>query len=146
MNNHHPLILVVSTDDYQSKLVRRSLELAGYRIERAALGRSVLEKIYQVKPALVLLDWQLPDLSGLAVLRMIRADVRASRLPLILIGPQMSESDRIIALETGADICLAESFQERVIAARVRALLRRVACQEVERGQKEIMARPENGS
>jgi len=127
MNNRHKTILVVCADEYQTMHIRRSLELAGYPTEGTAQGRSVLEMIYQVKPALVLLDWQLPDLSGLAVLRMIRTDIRASSIPIILIGSQMSESDRILALETGADICLAESFQERVIAARVRALLRRLA-------------------
>lgn len=114
--------------------------MLAYQTKGAALGREVVEKIHQVKPALVVLDWLLPDLSGLAVLRMIRADESACGVPLILMGSQMSESDRIIALEVGADICLAESYQERVIAARVRALLRRITTQENGRRKNEFMA------
>ena len=141
----HPTILVVCADEYQSRVVRHSLEIAGYRTELAALGGLVLEKIDQAKPVLVLLDWKLPDLSGLAILRLIRSDLRAARIPIILIGSQTSESDRIIALEAGADICLAESFQEKVIVARVRALLRRVSASESESGKKEFTARLEGG-
>jgi two-component system phosphate regulon response regulator PhoB len=140
-----PTILVVCADEYQTRVVRLSLETAGYQTEGAVLDREVLSKISQVKPAMILLDWQLPNLSGLVVLRMIRADGRAAGVPLILMGSQMNENDRIIALETGADICLAESFQERVIVARVRALLRRVAAQENELGKREVTARLEGG-
>jgi two-component system phosphate regulon response regulator PhoB len=140
----HPTILVVCADEYQARVVRHCLESAGYRTEGAGLGNQVLEKISQVRPALVLLDWQMPDLSGLAILRLIRADVRAAGIPVILMGSQMNEKDRIMALETGADICLAESFQERVIVARVRALLRRVAAQQRERGRQAATARLES--
>lgn len=118
-------ILLISADPYHARLIQNCLAEAGYRVLTSESGERALEIIRIKKPGLVVLDWKLPDLSGLAIIRIIRADERMPKLPIILVGGQMRDEDRLIALETGADLCLAETFQPKVFIARARALLRR---------------------
>jgi two-component system phosphate regulon response regulator PhoB len=121
----HRTILLVSADPYYSRPIQNCLVEAGYQVLTSERGGRALEIMRIKKPGLVVLDWKLPDLSGLAIIRIIRADERMSKLPIILVGRQLRDEDRLISLETGADLCLAETFQPKVFIARVRALLRR---------------------
>jgi two-component system phosphate regulon response regulator PhoB len=92
-------------------------------------GARALSAIHHQKPGLVLLDWRLPDLSSLALIRMIRADEQAARVPLVLVGglnDGMGVEERLAGFDTGADLCLEEPIQPREFVARLRALLRRV--------------------
>lgn len=118
-------ILVVSPNTDQSNLICASLEKAGYRVVVTSLGHSALGKIHNLRPDLVFLDWRLPDLSGLALIRSIRSDEWAADLPVIVHGLDMCEEDLMMSLEAGADVCLREPFHPEVFVARVRALLRR---------------------
>ena len=118
-------ILLVSADLYHAHPIQNCLAEAGFRVLTSELGERALDIIRLKKPGLVVLDWKLPDLSGLAIIRVIRSDERISKLPIVLVGGQMRDEDRLIAFETGADLCLAETFQPKVFIARVRALLRR---------------------
>jgi DNA-binding response OmpR family regulator len=78
------------------------------------------------------LDWKLADLSGLAVTRMIRSDSneQVSNLPIVLLGSEMSENDRIRGLETGADLCLNSTSPPAIFISHLRSLLRRVGTQQ----------------
>ena len=118
-------ILVVSPDHEQCKSISDFLEGAGYEVLTANLGYTALEMIRDRKPDLMLLEWKLPDLSGLAVIRIIRSDKQISNLLIILEGMDMKEEDVMLGLEVGADLCLKEPFHPKVIVARIRALLRR---------------------
>jgi DNA-binding response OmpR family regulator len=118
-------ILVVSPNGDQSSMICESLEKAGYRVVVAGLGQNAVDAIHNFTPDLACLEWRLPDLSSLALIRMIRADEWAPDLPIIIHGMDMGDEDFLMGLEAGADFCLREPFHPGVFIARVRALLRR---------------------
>lgn len=121
-----PLVLVASPDPTQLKTICDCLKIAGYRVQSAGGGKSALEILQTQRPALVVLDHNLPDLDCLALIREMRAKNGGGRMRIILLGRDMKPEDHILSLEAGADLCLVEPFQPRVFVARVRALLRRV--------------------
>ena len=118
-------ILVASADPYRSKAMRDCLVNAGYQVNIRDSGLDVLRVIRQVKPILAVLEWNLPELSGLELTRMLRAGEQTSRIPIILMGPGLSDENRLLGYEAGADICMTGSFTPKVFVARVHALLRR---------------------
>jgi PleD family two-component response regulator len=119
------IIMVISSRQDHCKLISDCLEQAGYQVRIAHLGYTALDMLRHEKPDLMLLDWKLPDLSGLAVIRSVRSDRQNANLLIILEGMDMKEEDVMLGLEVGADMCLKEPFHPKVIVARIRALLRR---------------------
>ena len=91
-------------------------------VESAELG---LKKIATLKPSLILLDIQLPNMDGLEACRRIRQDPRAKNIPIILVSVQSSDVHKIIGLESGADDFVAKPFNPAELLARVNAVLRR---------------------
>ena len=122
-------VLIVSGDELRSAALRDCLDQAGFGVQIVDSGTIALEKIRKEKPCLVLLDYELPDLSGLAVIRSIRSDDTVCGIPLIMLDNETSVQDRLLGYETGADICLSEALPPRVFLGLVRALLRRVYSQ-----------------
>jgi len=118
-------IVLVSADVSATKPVRRCLEEAGYKVLHSNLGGNALWIIQTERPALIILDWGLPDVNSLAILRAIRAEEQTANIPVILLGAKMHEEDVLLGLEIGADLCLVEVFHPQVFVARVRSLLRR---------------------
>jgi len=119
-------ILLFSADNSLVQSVSGCLKDAGFKVIRTAQGIGALDTIEEEKPALVILDHDLPGFSSLAIIRALRAEGRNNgRLPVVLMGASMREEDVLIGLEIGADLCLAESFHPQVFVARVRSLLRR---------------------
>ncbi len=119
-------ILLFSADNSLIQPVTGCLKEAGYKVILSQQGIGALDTIQKEKPALVILDHDLPGLNSLAIIRALRADGgNNGRLPVILMGANMREEDVLIGLEIGADLCLAESFHPQVFMARVRSLLRR---------------------
>ena len=92
---------------------------------RFATGREGLEGILDSPPDLVLLDLNLPDLDGLGVCREIRGTSAVSDLPIIILTARVTESDRILGLDLGADDYITKPFSLRELKSRIRALLRR---------------------
>lgn len=121
-----PLILFVSANHAQARLFRVHLRQAGYELFQIAQGENILAALKQVNPQLAFVDWDLPDLSALAVTRAVRMDPGYARLPIIICGREISSENKILALEAGADLCLDGVVLPSELAARVRALLRRV--------------------
>jgi two-component system phosphate regulon response regulator PhoB len=119
-------VLIISADEDRARLIRAYLSGAGYKVEISRSGENAFVTLLTAIPSLVLLDWRLPDLSSLAVLRRLRAAEKTAMLPLILMGSGMSDEDRLVGLETGADLCLEEPFHPKEFLARVHALMRRV--------------------
>jgi DNA-binding response OmpR family regulator len=115
-------ILVVDDDLELSSLIGYALRQAGYMVVEAADGIAALEAFERESPALVILDVNLPRLSGLEVCRRIRA---ASRVPVMMLTVRSAEEDQVQALDLGADDYLTKPFSPRTLLARVRALLRR---------------------
>lgn len=115
-------ILVVDDARELAQVIARELEAAGYRVLRAADGQSALDLVARQEPDLLVLDWMLPGLSGLDVLRELR---RSRATPVLMLTARGEEADRVIGLELGADDYLPKPFGMRELVARVRALLRR---------------------
>ena len=118
-------ILVVDDDRQIVRLVRQYLEQAGYAVLTAYNGEQALAQLYSQRPALLLLDLGLPDRDGWELTRVIRADERVAKIPIIMLTARIDETDRIIGLELGADDYVPKPFNAREVVARVRALLRR---------------------
>lgn len=107
-------------------LVRRELEAQGYTVRQAADGQAGLDLFVAFTPDLVLLDWMLPKIDGLTVLRRIRqATGPKSNVPVLMLTARGEETDRVIGLEVGADDYLTKPFGMRELVARIHALLRR---------------------
>ena len=116
------ILLVEDTSDL-AHVIRRELEASGYQIVQAGDGLSALRLHEKEAPDLVILDWMLPQLDGLEVLRRIR---RTSAVPVLMLTARGEETDRVVGLEVGADDYLTKPFSMRELVARVHALLRRV--------------------
>ncbi len=117
-----PLILLVEDALDLAQVIRRELEAVGYRVVHAADGPAALQRHAEQEPDLIILDWMLPGLDGLEVLRRVR---QKSAVPVLMLTARSEEVDRVIGLEVGADDYLTKPFGMRELLARVHALLRR---------------------
>ncbi|HLH60596.1 MAG TPA: response regulator transcription factor [Ktedonobacteraceae bacterium] len=115
-------ILLVEDAHELAQVIIRELETNGYRILHASDGLAGLQLHAQERPALVILDWMLPKLDGLEVLRRMR---QVAPTPVLMLTARGEETDRVVGLELGADDYLTKPFSMRELVARVRALLRR---------------------
>ncbi len=115
-------ILVVDDEETVRDTVAYQLEQDGHRVVTAADGREALERFRAEKPDLVLLDLMLPELSGIEVTRILRAE---SDVPILMLTARSSEIDKVVGLELGADDYVTKPFSLRELQARVRAMLRR---------------------
>ncbi len=120
------ILLIASSDPTWLRFNRYHLEMTGFRVVEAGTGKSVFSTLQFSRPHLLLLDCNLSDLHPLALTRAIRANDMYNAFPIMLSGRGMSMEDRLQALEAGADVCLDEEALPGEIAARIRALLRRV--------------------
>jgi DNA-binding response OmpR family regulator len=116
-------ILLVEDAADLAQVIQRELEAFDYQVLVARDGVEALEIHARHTPDLVILDWMLPRLDGLEVLRRIRRD---AAVPILMLTARGEEADRVIGLEVGADDYLTKPFSMRELLARVRALLRRI--------------------
>jgi DNA-binding response OmpR family regulator len=116
-------LLFIEDDDSVRLALRLALEDEGYDVVEAADGRSGFEAFQRQEPDLVLLDLRLPDISGFAVCRQIRA---SSIVPIIIVTAQTDTYDLVAGLEAGADDYVTKPVVPKELAARIRASLRRV--------------------
>jgi len=115
-------ILVVDDETTLRETLVEALESEGYRAIPAADGRQALARFRADRPDLVLLDLMLPELSGVEVCRILRAE---SAVPIIMLTAKDSEVDKVVGLELGADDYVTKPFSLRELTARIRAIFRR---------------------
>ena len=115
-------ILLVEDELELARLVVREFEAAGYEARHALDGPAALQSFADSPPDLVVLDWMLPGMDGLEVLRRLR---QSSAVPVLMLTARAEEVDRVIGLELGADDYLTKPFSPRELLARIRAVLRR---------------------
>ena len=115
-------ILVVDDETTLRETLVEALEMEGYRAVPAADGRAALEPFRAERPDLVLLDLMLPELSGVEVCRILRAE---SAVPIIMLTAKDAEVDKVVGLELGADDYVTKPFSLRELTARIRAIFRR---------------------
>ncbi|HWL90757.1 MAG TPA: response regulator transcription factor [Actinomycetota bacterium] len=116
-------ILVIEDEGSLADTIRYGLEREGFKVTVVADGRTALERFRADRPALVILDLMLPELSGLDVCRAIRAE---SDAPIVIVTAKDEEADKVAGLELGADDYVTKPFSVRELVSRVRAHLRRV--------------------
>jgi DNA-binding response OmpR family regulator len=118
-------IFAVEDDSDISRLVRHHLEAAGYGVRTFSASAGVVAEAEKQAPSLFLLDIMLPGGDGLELCRRIRQTSSLAMTPVIFLTAKISESDRVIGLELGADDYIAKPFSPRELVARIRAVLRR---------------------
>jgi two-component system phosphate regulon response regulator PhoB len=118
-------IFSVEDDADISRLMRHQLESAGYGVRTFAATAGVIAEAEKQAPALFLLDIMLPGGDGLELCRRIRQTSSLAMVPVIFVTAKVSESDKVIGLELGADDYIPKPFSPRELVARVRAVLRR---------------------
>jgi len=126
-----PTILIVEDDRRIAALIAKNLESAGFACRHAYDGDTALREFAHAEPALVVLDLMLPGVGGLEITRHIR---RESAVPILMLTARSSEGDKVLGFEVGADDYLTKPFSTLELVARVRALLRRAAPHEQEKG------------
>ena len=121
-----PQVLVVEDDEALATLLQYNLEKEGFGVEVATDGEEALVMAGERAPDLVLLDWMLPKVSGVEVCRRLRQRAETKNVPIIMLTARGEESDRVRGLDTGADDYLTKPFSMTELAARMRAVLRRI--------------------
>ncbi len=121
-----PHLLVVEDEDALSALLQYNLDKEGYQVTVAADGEEALVLIDETPPDLIVLDWMLPKVSGVEVCRRLRARPETRNMPIIMLTARGEETDRIRGLDTGADDYIVKPFSMSELAARIRAVLRRI--------------------
>jgi DNA-binding response OmpR family regulator len=115
-------ILIVEDAAELAEVIRRELAACGYTVTILGSGLDAVAEIIRCPPELIILDWMLPGIDGIEVLRRTRPH---SAVPVLMLTARSEEADRVIGLEMGADDYLSKPFSMRELVARVRALLRR---------------------
>lgn len=118
-------VLVVEDEEALSQLLSYNLGKEGYDVAVSSDGDEVLLAIEEEKPDLVLLDWMLPNVSGVEICRQLRAQTETRDIPVIMLTARGEEEDRIRGLELGADDYVTKPFSMSELVARMRAVLRR---------------------
>ena len=122
-------ILLVEDEPAIQELIAVNLEHAGHHVIRAKDAEGALGIVRNALPDLLLIDWMLPGMSGVALARQMRQEDRTKTIPIILLTARGAESDKVAGLEAGADDYVTKPFSPRELLARIKAVLRRRAPQ-----------------
>jgi adenylate cyclase len=117
-------ILIVDDEPFNLDLLEQELQDQGYEMERASDGVEALEKIPSFLPDVILLDYMMPRMNGLEVLKRLRADESHKAIPVILLTAKATQEDKVQGLDAGADDYVTKPFDAFELLARVRAMLR----------------------
>jgi two-component system phosphate regulon response regulator PhoB len=118
-------ILIVEDERPIREMIAFSLKRAGFLVQEAEDSRGARSLLADQRPDLMLVDWMLPDMSGLELTRLIKRDVETRELPIIMLTARAGEADKIAGLEGGADDYVTKPFSPRELLARIQAVLRR---------------------
>lgn len=118
-------ISVVEDEKPIATLIQYNLEKEGYKVHIFETGEEGFEHIKKNLPDLVILDWMLPDLSGIDICKQIKKETKLKSIPVIMLTAKSEESDKIRGFETGADDYVTKPFSTKELVLRVQALLKR---------------------
>ncbi|MEY3791411.1 MAG: hypothetical protein RI960_1826 [Pseudomonadota bacterium] len=125
-------ILLVEDEMPIVELMSFALRSAGWEVDSVQNTADAWNYLQQKRPQVILLDWMLPDQSGLRLLARIRSDRNFSTLPVIMVTAKGMEEDKIAGLDQGADDYITKPFSPRELVARIKALIRRKAPEHAE--------------
>ena len=120
-----PLILIVEDEPPLVEVIKYNFESAGFRTTVASDGNEALFQAEELLPELIILDWMLPERSGIEVCRELRKRKSTKTTPIIMLTARSEEIDKVKGLENGADDYIIKPFSPKELIARSRALLRR---------------------
>jgi len=126
-------VVIVEDDEDIAESIRYNLEREGFRSRIAATGEAALNLILERPPNIVLLDLNLPYMSGFELCRRLRAEATTARMPILMLTARAGEADKVLGLNIGADDYITKPFSMRELVARVNAALRRVEGSEMDR-------------
>ena len=120
-----PRVLIVEDEPAQREVLAYNLEAEGFAVSRAENGEEALMLVAEDAPDIIVLDWMLPNVSGIEVCRRLKSRPETRALPIIMLSARSEEVDRVRGLETGADDYVIKPYSIVELMARVRAQLRR---------------------
>ena len=120
-----PSILIADDEPNQLELMAYNLKKADFVIHQAENGEEALEKVEELSPDLVILDWMMPNMSGIEVCRILRSKDETKKIPIIILSARSEDVDKSLGLDTGADDYISKPFSPIELISRVKALLRR---------------------
>ena len=118
-------VLIVEDEAAIREMVRFALTRADFEVQEAADAGEAKSRLFEQLPDLVLLDWMLPDISGIDLARRFKRDAATRDIPIIMLTARGEEDDKIRGLEAGADDYVTKPFSPRELIARIRAVMRR---------------------
>ena len=118
-------ILIADDEPNQLELMAYNLETSGFGTIKARDGKNALQLIEDHSPDLVILDWMMPNMSGIDLCRTLRSRSETKQLPIIILSARSDDSDKSLGLDTGADDYISKPFSPKELISRVKALLRR---------------------
>ncbi|RGP35238.1 phosphate regulon transcriptional regulator PhoB [Pseudotabrizicola alkalilacus] len=121
-----PVVLLVEDEPAQREVLAYNLESEGFRVVQAANGEDALMMVDEDTPDIIILDWMMPELSGIEVCRRLKIRPETRGIPIIMLSARAEEVDRIRGLETGADDYVIKPYSVLELMARARVQLRRV--------------------
>ncbi|MEP4248832.1 phosphate regulon transcriptional regulator PhoB [Tateyamaria sp.] len=126
MSVDQPRVLVVEDEPAQREVLAYNLEAEGFIVSRAENGEEALLLVDEDAPDIIVLDWMMPNLSGIEVCRRLKIRPETRSIPVIMLSARSEEVDKVRGLETGADDYVVKPYSVIELMARVRSQLRRV--------------------
>ncbi len=121
-----PHVLIVEDEPAQREVLAYNLSAEGFRTTTAANGEDALLAVSEDQPDVIVLDWMMPNLSGIEVCRQLKLRAETRAIPIIMLSARSEEVDKVRGLETGADDYVVKPYSVSELMARVRTQLRRV--------------------
>lgn len=118
-------VLIVDDEPSIREMIAVALEMAGYECMEADNARDAYADVVDNRPDMILLDWMLPETSGIELARRLKRDPATAEIPIIMITAKTEEDNKVQGLEVGADDYITKPFSPRELVARLRAVLRR---------------------
>ncbi len=125
-------VLIVDDEAPIREMIAVALEMADYACLEAANARDAYTAIVDHRPDMILLDWMLPETSGIELARRLKRDESTAEIPIIMLTAKSEEDNKIQGLEIGADDYITKPFSPRELVARLKAVLRRATPQGIE--------------
>jgi two-component system phosphate regulon response regulator PhoB len=125
-------ILVVDDESSIREMITTSLEIEGFSVLQAENAKNAHVMILDKKPDLILLDWMMPETSGIELMRRLKRDEITKDIPIIMLTARITEDNMVQGLESGADDYISKPFSPKNLNARIKAILRRFETEDAE--------------
>lgn len=126
MSANQPSVLIVEDEPAQREVLAYNLGAEGFHVVQAGDGEEALLLVQEEVPDIIVLDWMMPNLSGIEVCRRLKSRPKTRDIPIIMLSARSEEVDKVRGLETGADDYVIKPYSVKELMARVRSQIRRV--------------------